>query len=297
MDNILAKFKKNFLDYVLSIIFAFIAIAMIYPLAEQIAVSFSTPRSMITRPALMWFPKEFSIKGYMWIFEEAKIVSGFKNTLFKLFIGTFLNICMNMIAAYFLSRKAYKVKLRPFVTTAIIITMYFGGGLVPMFLLIRSLGLFNSVWAIIIPSLLSTGNAITMRIFFDNLPVSLEESMALDGAGHFTILFRLYFPLSKASIAVIGMYYGLNHWNEWFSSNIYLMDPDKWPIALILRNMILKAQMISTGQLYVESALYEELVKVMNAALVVVTTLPFLCIYPFLQKYFKGGMMIGSLKG
>ena len=214
-----------------------------------------------------------------------------------MFFGLIINLTMTLLGAYFLSRKSYKVKLKGFITGAILLTMYFGGGLIPSFLLVRSLGLYNSRWALILPNALSTYNCILLRSFFQSIPDSLEESVQLDGGGHFTILFRIYFPLSKPAMAVMAMYYGLDHWNSWFNAKIYLQDSKKYPLALILRNKMLEGKVTGSVQTYVSSAYYDELQATLVAALCVTSTLPFLFIYPFLQKHFQGGLMIGSLKG
>lgn len=295
--KIMTKLKKNALDIVLAVFLFFITIVMLYPIMEQLAVSLSTPESLVGRPAIMWFPREFSIKAYINIFKEADILAGYKNTLWIMFFGLLVNLTMTMLAAYFLSRKSYKVKLKGFITGAILFTMYFSGGLVPSFLLVKNLGLYNSKWALILPGAISTYNSILLRSFFQTIPDSLEESVELDGGGHFTILFKIFMPLSKPAMAVMAMYYGLGHWNSWFSAKIYLQDPKKYPLALILRNKMLEGTITNSGQTYVSAAFFDELQDTMVAALCIVSTVPFLFIYPFLQKHFQGGLMIGSLKG
>lgn len=301
--KILRKLKKNALDIVISVILFFLSIAMLYPMMYELAVSLSTPESLVTAPRIMWFTQEFSTLSYELLFKETDVLTGYKNTLIIMAMGLVLNMVLTMILAYFLSRKNYKVKMKTPVTIMILITMYFSGGMIPRFLLVRDLGLFNSYWSVILPGAVSTYNAILLRSFYQSIPDSLEESAELDGAGHATILFKIYFPLSKPAMAVVAMYYGLDHWNRWFEPSLYLSDTAKHPLALMLRKLLINTQaagattMLKSSQAYVSHLLYDEINTSMSAALVVVATVPFLLIYPFLQKHFQTGIMIGSLKG
>lgn len=301
--KIIRKLKKNSLDIVISIILFFLSIAMLYPMMYELAISLSTPESLVTAPRIMWFTQEFSLLSYKLLFKETNVLIGYKNTLIIMTMGLVINMVLTMILAYFLSRKSYKVKLKTPVTIMILITMYFSGGMIPRFLLVRDLGLFNSYWSVILPGAISTYNAILLRSFYQSIPDSLEESAELDGAGHATILFKIYMPLSKPAMAVVAMYYGLDHWNRWFEPSLYLSDISKHPLALMLRKLLINTQaagattMLKSNQNYVSHLLYDEINTSMSAALVVVATIPFLLIYPFLQKHFQTGIMIGSLKG
>lgn len=301
--KIVRKLKKNSLDIVISIILFFLSIAMLYPMMYELAISLSTPESLVTAPRIMWFPQEVSLLSYKLLFKETNVLTGYKNTLIIMTLGLVINMVLTMILAYFLSRKSYKVKLKTPVTIMILITMYFSGGMIPRFLLVRDLGLFNSYWSVILPGAISTYNAILLRSFYQSIPDSLEESAELDGAGHATILFKIYMPLSKPAMAVVAMYYGLDHWNRWFEPSLYLSDISKHPLALMLRKLLINTQaagastMLKSNQNYVSHLLYDEINTSMSAALVVVATIPFLLIYPFLQKHFQTGIMIGSLKG
>lgn len=301
--SLLKKAKKNALDIIISVILIALSICMLYPLIYEAAVSLSTPESLVTAPQIMWYPQEFSLKGYELVLKETDVLVGYKNTLIIMGLGLIVNMTLTMILAYFLSRKSYKVKLKTPVTTMILITMYFGGGMIPTFLLVKSLGLFNTYWSVILPSAINTYNAILLRSFFQSIPDSLEESAELDGAGHPTILFRIYLPLSKSALAVIAMYYGLDHWNSWFAPSLYISKPEMRPLALMLRRLLINteaagsAQLLGSGQQYVSQLLYDEINTIMSAALVMMATIPFLFIYPFLQKHFQTGVMIGSLKG
>ena len=302
-EKLIRKLKKNSLDIVIAVILFFLSIAMLYPMMYELAVSLSTPESLVTAPKIMWFTQEFSTLAYELLFKETDVVTGYKNTFIIMGLGLVVNMVLTMILAYFLSRKGYKVKLKKPVTILILITMYFSGGMVPMFLLVRDLGLFNNYWSVILPSAISTYNAILLRSFYQSIPDSLDESAELDGAGHGTILFKIYMPLSKPAMAVVAMYYGLDHWNRWFEPSLYLQNPKKHPLALMLRRLLISTDaagvkgMLGSTQTYVDQLLYDEINTAMSAALVVVATVPFLLIYPFLQKHFQTGVMIGSLKG
>ncbi len=297
MGRVRKFLKRNWLDLMIAIFLFITSLVMLYPLVEQIAVSFTTPVSLVHRPTLMWFPLEFSTLAYERIFKEADILTGYKNTLWIMGVGVTINLILTMISAYFWSRKSYKVRWKDTIVFLIVFTMYFGGGMIPAFLLRRSLGLYNSKWCLVLGGAISTYNTILLRSFFQGIPDSLEESVELDGGGHFTILFRIYMPLSKPALAVLAMYYGLGHWNDWFSAKIYLPNSKNHTLALILRNKMLEGTVTTSGQTYVSSALHEELQDTLVAALCISSTLPFLLIYPFLQKYFQGGLMIGSIKG
>ncbi len=289
--------KRNWLDLVIAIFLFVVSIVMLYPLMEQIAVSLTTPLSLVTRPTLLWFPLDFTTVAYERIFNEADILGGYKNTLWVMGVGIVITLTMTMISAYFWSRKSYKVKWKDTIVFLIVFTMYFGGGMIPGFLLRRSLGLYDTKWVLVLGGAVSTYNTILLRSFFQSIPDSLEESVELDGGGHFTILFRIYMPLSKAALAVMAMYYGLGFWNDWFSAKIYLPSAKNHTLALILRNKMLEGSVTTSGQTYEVGGLFEELQDTLVAALCISSTLPFLLIYPFLQKYFQGGLMIGSIKG
>jgi putative aldouronate transport system permease protein len=206
---------------------------------------------------------------------------------------------MTVLTAYPLSKK--NLPLRGFYMTLIIITMFFGGGLIPSFLLVRSLKMYNTVWALVLPGAVSSMNMIIMRTFFEGLPAELEESARLDGAGDFRILARIILPLSTASIATIGMFYAVSHWNSWFSANIYLRESSKFPLQLILREIIMQNQMARELAEQGNIAAMEETgyisVEGLKYATLVISIAPMLMIYPFVQKYFVKGVLIGSLKG
>jgi putative aldouronate transport system permease protein len=207
--------------------------------------------------------------------------------------------------AYPLSKK--RLTLRGFYTTLVVITMFFGGGLIPTFLLVRSLGMYNTLWAMVLPGAIATWNLIIMRTFFQAIPAELEESAYLDGASDMKILLRIVLPLSKAAIATIGLFYLVAHWNSWFSAVIYLKDSKKFPLQLILRHIVIQGQiaeeMVQKGMMAAADLLDREgaedfiSVEKIKYATLFASMVPMLIIYPFIQRYFVKGVMIGSLKG
>ena len=223
------------------------------------------------------------------------IASGYMNTLFVLVVGVVINLFMTILAAYFLSRKN-KVFFKNIIMGVMMFTMYFSGGLIPGYILIQDLGLYDSLWALILPGAISTYNLIIMRTSFQAIPQSLEEAAYLDGATHWQIIWHVVLPLSKAIVAVMILYYGVSHWNAWFGASIYLQDRTKYPLQLVLKEILIQNDMsnMTQGASTGESYSVGESIKY---AVIVVSTLPILCIYPVLQKYFVKGVMIGAVKG
>ena len=212
------------------------------------------------------------------------------NTIFYVVVGTAVNILATCIAAYVLSRKQFM--LRRFFTLMFIFTMYFSGGLIPSYLLVKDLGLIGSRLALIIPGAVSTFNLMIMITGFEGIPQSLEESARIDGAGDWTILFRIVMPLAKPTIMVILLYYAVGHWNSWFNAMIYLRDAEKMPLQIFLRDILTRSQLgAMTGQTDIE-----DVGLTIKYATIIVSTVPILCIYPFIQKHFVKGVMIGAVK-
>lgn len=273
----------------------FIIFVTAYPMYYVIIASFSDPGRLSRVSGLLWLPLEpFTLDAYKAVLNNEMILIGFKNTLFVMVMGLLVNLFMTIIGAYFLSVKG--PKLNGLISIMIIFTMYFNGGMVPSYLNMKELGLLNSLWSLILPGAITTTNLIITRTAFASIPESLKESATLDGAGHIQILTKIVLPLSKATLAVILLYYGVAHWNSWFSASIYLQDRNLYPLQLVLRNILKSTNLGSMGAGVAadESAQYAELVKY---ALIVVTTTPILALYPYLQKYFVKGVMVGAIKG
>lgn len=263
---------------------------MLYPLLYEVFLSVSEPARLFGREGILLWPKGFTWDNYRIVLSNPKILSGLKNTGFVLFFGLIINLVMTCLSAYFLSRRRTML-FRP-VMMFILATMYFSGGLVPTFLNVRSLGLHNSLWALILPGAISTYNTMLLCSFFRSIPESMIESVEIDGGGHLTILFRMLVPLSVSAMAVMVLYYGVGHWNSWFPASIYLKDEAKFPLQLVLQRMLIVGTSLDVNS----DMYYDQLSEAIKAATVIVVTVPILFIYPFLQRYFVSGMMLGSLK-
>ena len=235
-------------------------------------------------------PIGFSLDGYKAVLRNAGIWVGYRNTIFYVIAGTAVNMLMTTIGAYVLSRDGFALK--KFFTMFIVFTMYFTGGIIPNFLLVRSLGLLNTRWALIIPNAIGTWNLLVMRTAFKNVPASLVEAASIDGANDLVILWKVMVPVSKATMSVIFLFYAVGHWNSWFSAMVYLpMARNLYPLQLFLREILVTSSEISSGDTTIDYI--GELVKY---ASIIVSTLPILCLYPFVQKYFVTGVMLGSVK-
>ena len=272
------------------------ALVFILPVWHVIMASFSEAKVLATHTGLVGVPLgEPTLGGYKIVLSSPNILTGYANTAFYVIVGTTISIVMTIIGAYCLSRKSFQYRNR--FMLIISFTMLFNGGMVPTYMVVRNLGLYNSRWAVIIPSAISVFNLIIMRTGFMEVPASLEESAKLDGASEWTIMFRIIVPLSKANIAVILLYYAVGIWNSWLPAMIYLKDREKFPLQLILREILLlndTSVMTSSADAVKNAQLERKLVKYCT---IVVSTVPIMCFYPFIQKYFTKGVMIGAVKG
>lgn len=277
------------------IFLAIVAVVVLYPLIFVLSASLSNPEYVISGDIWLW-PKEFTVEAYQKVFQNPDIINGFVNTLKYTFFGTLLNIFMTICAAYPLSRRNLKGK--GFIMAFMVFTMFFSGGLIPTYLLIRDLGMINTFWVMIIPNAVAVWNIIIMRTFFQSIPYELEESAMIDGAGNFRILWSIVLPLSLPVMAVMVLFYAVGHWNSYFQALIYLQDQDKFPLQLVLRQILIQGQADDMIKATSESFLAQKLsVEGLKYAVLIVANLPMLMLYPFLQRYFVKGVMIGSLKG
>ena len=266
-----------------------------YPVYYVVVASLSDATAMTKyNTALFWPLPPASLMAYELVFRNSLVLSGYKNTIIILVLGLLVNMTMTVVGAYCLSLK-HAMLMKP-VSLLILFTMYFNGGMIPNYILIRDLGLIDSVWSLVLPGAISTYNLLVMRSAFSGVPDSLHEAAYLDGASHPRILVSVYLPLSQATLAVILLYYAVGHWNSWFNASLYIRTPEKYPLQLVLRQILilnentnLNATMTDNG----DQALYANQIKY---ALIVVSTLPILILYPFLQKFFDKGVMIGALK-
>lgn len=277
------------------VLLSIVALLVLYPLIFVVSASFSNPLYVISGEMWLW-PKEFTVDAYKKVFQNQDIINGFINTLKYTFFGTILNVIMTILAAYPLSRR--DLKGRGVIMAFIVFTMFFSGGLIPTYLLIRDLGMLNTFWVMIIPNAVAVWNIIIMRTFFQAIPHELEESAMIDGCGNFRILWSIVLPLSFPVIAVMVLFYSVGHWNSYFQALIYLQDQDKFPLQLILRQILIQGQADDMVKTTSESFLNQQLsVEGLKYAVLIVANLPMLMLYPFLQRYFVKGVMIGSLKG
>lgn len=272
-----------------------LVVVTIYPLLYVIFASISDPKLLLAADGLLLRPLgKITFKGYEITFKNPNILTGYKNTVFYVVIGTSLNVFMTALGAYVLSRKQFMI--RKLVMKLIVVTMFFNGGIIPMFFIIQKLHLYDTRWSIILPTAISAYNLIIMRTFFYNIPQSLEEAAIIDGANDWQVFRRVIIPLSKPVFAVMVLYYGVSHWNSWFSASIYLRDRDTFPLQLFLREILITSSTQSQASdmtQMMEESLYKELIQYCTIA---VSTIPILCVYPFLQKYFVKGVMIGAVK-
>lgn len=263
--------------------------------------SVSDPVRLMNYNGIMWKPLGFTTEGYKIVFSDSRILTGYKNTLLYVGLGTLVNMVFTSMAAFTLSRRNLYFK-KP-IMILITITMFFGGGLIPWFLVVRELGMYNNLAAIIIPTAISTWNIILLRTGFQQVPHELEEAAEIDGASQFFIFTQVVLPLSKAILAVILLYYLVGNWNSWFNPMILLKDRKKFPLQLFLREILIlneassgtaAGSMNTSVSTSVGTTAYRELVKYST---IVVATVPIVLVYPFLQKHFMKGVFVGSIKG
>ncbi len=276
------------------LILLLVSFITLYPMLYVVFASVSNPIRLIQAKGMLFYPLGFTGTAYRLVLQNRSILTGYLNTLFLITVGTACNVAITAIAAYVLSRQRYMLKR--FFNLIVVITMLFNGGLIPTYMIIKSYGLLDSRWALILPGLLTTYNLMIMRTSFAGIPYSLEESAKIDGAGDMTVLVRIILPLSKAIIAVMVLFYGVGHWNSWFNAAIYLDSRSKYPLQLILREILISNDTSAMGNDL--SANDQEMISEnIKYATIVVATLPIMCVYPFIQKYFVTGVMIGSVKG
>lgn len=282
---------------VFNIMFMFIMMfVMFYPMWHVLCASFSDARLLSAHSGILLWPDGYSVSAYKLMAKNPMILRGYGNTLFILVFGLVLNMVMTSLAAYVLSRR--NVMLNKPLTIIIVFTMYFSGGMIPSYLNIIQLGMENTLWAVIVPGAISTYNMIVLRTGFAAVPESLEESAKIDGASSLRILWQIILPLSMATVAVVTLYYAVTHWNSWFSAMLYLTDRNKFPLQLILREILINndtTSMVTAMDAGAgDSSFVSETVKY---AVIIVSVVPILCVYPFIQKYFTKGVMVGAVKG
>lgn len=266
------------------------SITILYPVLHVLAVSFSNNNNVV-RGEVGIIPIRPNLEAYRYMFRYNLLGSGFKNSLFILIVGTSINLLMTMMTAYPLAKKS--LIGRKFFMLMITFTMMFSGGLIPNYIVIVKLGLVDSLWSLILPGCVSAYNMIIMKNFFEALPAELNEAARIDGMSEMKILFRIVVPLSLPSLCTIGLFYGVGHWNAYFNATIYLNSRSRWPLQVVLRNLLENA--VTSEIDYGDSATLP--VEPLKMAVVVFTTAPIVILYPFIQKYFVKGALVGSIKG
>lgn len=282
----------SFFDYINAFLMVLFSIIILYPCLYVVKQSFSGGATMTVSLSLI--PHPFSVESYGKVIGNEYIGYGFINTIARVLVGTPLTLFVTVLAAYPLAKRDFPN--RTAWTGYFVFTMFFAGGMIPDYLLVKELGIFDSLWALVFPRLIDTFNLLIMRNYLMSLPVSLEESARIDGAGDFRVLFAILLPLAMPIIATIALWTIVNHWSWWFDCLLYMTTPKRMVLQVVLRRIVMDGtmQMMDQSGFLDESAVNTESVK---AAVIVVATLPIVCVYPFMQKYFVKGILVGSLKG
>ncbi len=276
------------------LVLSVLMITMIYPILYVLFASVSDAAALISHRGLLLKPIGFNINAYRMVFRDPLVINSYYNTIIIVVVGVSINILLTSLGAYVLSRK--DVYFKKMIMMFIVFTMFFSGGLIPLYLTVKSVGLYNSLWALIIPTAVNTFNLIIMRTSFMAIPDSMEESATIDGANHIIILFRIILPLSLPVIAVMVLYYGVEHWNAWFNAMIFIKDRSLYPLQLLLREILVQND-TNSMTMGVDMQEQNQVSESIRYAVIIVATLPVLLLYPLLQKYFVKGVMIGALKG
>ncbi|HOJ11726.1 MAG TPA: carbohydrate ABC transporter permease [Clostridiales bacterium] len=276
------------------IFLAFVTLITVFPFWEVIRISFSTPAEA-SRMAFTLWPRETTLDGYMSVLKNPFIWMGYKNTIIRVTVGMTIQMTLMVLVAYPLSKKYFPN--RNFWTLVIVFTMFFQGGLIPNYLLIKSLHLDNTLWALVLPRAIDTFAMLILRNYFMSLPVSLEEAAKIDGAGQLTTLIKVILPLSKPILVTVLLWGVVWHWNAWFDCLIYIRDGNKYVLQAILRKIVIDAAPQFTDMTVTIDNVVQPSAEIIKCATIVVSTLPIMMVYPFLQKYFIQGVIVGSLKG
>lgn len=267
------------------------ALVTFFPIYYVFVVSFTDPTEYLAKKLIL-FPEKWSLASYEYLLGTKAFVRSLGNSAFLATVGTALSLVVTASLAYAISRR--RLPGRKLFSIMILITILFSPGIIPHYLLIRNLDMINNIWSLILPALASGWNVILMRSFYDSIPAELEESAAIDGCNDISTFIRIILPLSLPSLATFGLFYAVSYYNTYFTALLYLNDAEKWPIQVLLQNMLLNAQNSDLAQ---DAFIAAPPAETLKMAAVVVATLPILCIYPFLQKHFAKGAMVGSVKG
>ena len=299
MKKIKPKIRVSMADRVFDIlnyvILTLCLLIVAYPLYFIVIASVSYPTAVYTGKVILW-PSRFTLEGYQRILDYESFFTGYRNTVIYTVVGTAINVLITIPGAYALSRK--DLVGRNIIMMGVTFTMIFSGGLIPTYLLVISLNLYNTMWALILPVAVSAWNLIVARTFFqETIPDELLEAATLDGAGNTQFFLRVVLPLSKSIIAVMILFYAVNHWNSYFNALIYLKSADKYPLQLVLRNILFENSLGDMVEDASTLALQQRLGDLIKYGIIIASSLPLLILYPFLQRFFIQGVMIGAVKG
>lgn len=296
------KIKENAGDRAIQTFIYIVLIALclliIIPCLNVLALSFNDGADAAKGGIYFW-PREFTLDNYKEVFADGKIMKSYGITIARTVIGTSLSLIVTTLAAFAL--KEENLPGRKLITMMITFTMLFSGGMIPTYIQYKNLGLLNTFWVYVIPGMVGVTNLLMVRTFFESIPDSLEESAKLDGCGFFKTYTQIILPLSKPVIAVVGLYTAVGHWNDWFSGAFYMRSSKLWPVQTVLQQMLSRAMATAQEATNASQAIAQANSAVtsdsLKMAAVIITTVPILCIYPFVQKYFAKGAMIGAVKG
>lgn len=291
--------SSKILDVVIYVSLIILMIITLYPIIYIFSVSVSSTTAYESG-RVVFLPVEFNLEAYKVILEAGTIPRSFVNSVIYTVVYTVVSLLLTTTMAYPLSRSKDRVAFKGFFSKLVIFTMFFNAGIIPNYLVVKGLGLMDSMWALILPSAISTYNLVVMRSFFEGIPIDLEEAAFIDGANEIVIFWKIMLPLSKAALATVGLFYGVYMWNSWFNSMLYLQTADKYPLQFIIRQIIMQNQMAAElaamGDTSMMTAQTTNSVSLKYATLFL-SILPMLAVYPFIQKYFVKGVMVGSVKG
>ncbi|NOV03876.1 carbohydrate ABC transporter permease [Paenibacillus planticolens] len=288
------SFSGTLFDVSNYILLGIIGIVAILPFIYVVAGSFATDTEL-TQRAVFLIPKTFSLSAYQFIFSTDTILKSIWVSLYVTIVGTIVNLFFTVTMAYALSKKG--LMGRNTVLNMIVFSMLFGGGLIPTYIVIRELHMLDTFWALMIPGAISAFNLIIVKNFFQELPQELEEAAKIDGCTELGLLWRIVLPLSMPVLATFTLFYAVGHWNNFFSALLYINDPAKWPLQVMLRQIVLLSQMAAGDMSTVDPQFVKQQEQPIKMAVIVVGTIPILLVYPFLQKHFAKGVLIGSVKG
>ena len=291
-----ATLGSRIFDIMNYLIVTLIALTTLFPFIYIISASFATEYEITTRPMFI-IPQDVTLNAYKFIFSSNKILQGFRNSIFITVCGTAINLFFTVTMAYALSKR--RLRGRNFFLNMVIISMFFSGGMIPGYIIIANvLNLKNTFWAVLLPGAISSYNLMIVKNFFQGIPQELEESAAIDGSTDIGILWKIVLPLSLPVLATFGLFYAVGHWNAYFGAMIYMTGAkEKWPLQVLLRELIILANGSAGDITNMDPEFIQPPEQSVKMAVIVVSTVPIMCVYPFLQKYFVKGVMVGALKG